>query len=356
MAKKSTTKTEYLRCLKCGEVLDENNCRADNLPYCIFCEQASFEELERTNGTHLALYLNCSRYDVPLHPLLLDGNTEFETAEQKWIAYIDLLADNDKLYVGERLATFNDGETQLLRIFGKDFTEKDFGKFVRFETDRISKLIGTQKQRDFWGTIPLWQQLEMTAEMYNELDRLYEGRISRYKGVTLDDATIDTLKNITRWSLAQDYMRIRGDVTTIEKLQKVIDSAMASEQLRRKDEKPQEELRIDALVTALEKKGLMENGQLLTYDELVVALRDKLVKSKKYRYSLDVCDQVILDMYNTMRANQDLPKAIDLPAELQPVDEYGEFEAEETEQEKENKRFAGLTKVNFEKPSKKGGK
>ena len=57
--------------------------------------------------------------------------------------------------------------------------------------------------------------------------------------------------------------------------------------------------------------------------------------------------QMILDVINSMRANADLPYIQDLPEEFAPVDEYGEFEPEETEREKENKRFLGITKVNI---------
>ena len=97
----------------------------------------------------------------------------------------------------------------------------------------------------------------------------------------------------------------------------------------------------------------MESGKLLTYDELVEVLRDKFAKSKKYKYSLDVADQVILDIMNSMRKNADEPTLINLPEEYAAVDEYGEFEPEETEQEKEAKRYAGLTKVQIEKADKK---
>ena len=54
-----------------------------------------------------------------------------------------------------------------------------------------------------------------------------------------------------------------------------------------------------------------------------------------------------------MRRNADLMQLIDLPEELEVVDEYGEFSAEETEQEKEAKKYADLTKLKFEKKTTK---
>lgn len=348
MENSRSSKIKYI-CHKCGAELSEENCRAEGVPYCIFCESESFEEFEKANGTHLALYLNCARFNVPLHPLLL--GKDFEQEENRWFAYIELLEENGKHLVNERPASFADGESRLLRIFGKDFTEKDFAKYIHYEKDRLSKLPGTEKQREMWGTRTLWQNLPMTTEVYDELDRIYEARTSRYKGVSLDDTVREVLKKVSTLSLVQEHLRSLGDAAGYDRVQKIIDSMLASEQLRRKDEKPVEPLKMDAMVVALESMGLMENGQLLNYDELVEVLRDKFVKSKKYAYSLDVADQMILDIHNTMRANADIAALVDLPAEMELVDEYGEFESEETEQEKENKRFAGLTKVQFEKPA-----
>lgn len=356
--KQSNKKMVEYFCHKCGVELTEENCLNIESPFCLDCESEAFTELESKNGTSLAFYLSCMRFDVPLYPLLISngkGELREEIDEKnKWKSYLSLLKKENKLFVNERFATFNDGETKLLRIFGKEFSEKDFARYVRAEMERISALPGTQEQREFWGELPLYQNVPMTTEIYNKLDKRYEARMARMKGVTIDDQLIDTHIKICKILLAQDHVLSLGDVSAFDKLQKSLDSILAAEQLRKKDEKPIEEMRIDSLVVALENAGLMENGELLTYDELVEALRDNLVKSKKYKYSLDVADQVLLDIINSMRANADLMQVIDLPEELELVDEYGEFEKEETEQEKEAKRYLGLTKVSFEKKGEGG--
>lgn len=332
-------------CHSCGVELTPENSRFDNATHCVECESKSFIELERQNGTHLALYFNCLKFDVPLFPLLLPTN--FNEQENKWEFYLELLEENEKVYSGEKLLTFEDGETILLRIFGKEFSEKDFARFVRSERERIERLVGTEKQREFWGERPLWQKLPMTNELYNELDRRYEAKKARYKGITLDEVLVDTLKKLCKLEAAQDYLQSIGDAASFDKVQKSINSINEAEQLRKKDEKPVEALRLDSLVLALEDAGLMESGDLLSYDELLDVMRDHFVKSKKYDYSLDVADQVLLDIINSMRANADEAAVIDLPKELELVDEYGEFEPEETESEKENKKYLGLTKVQF---------
>ena len=351
--KKQNKKSVFI-CKSCGVELTDDNCRGQEAFCCIDCESKDFEELERENGTSLALYLACSRFDVPLYPLLLHGENgklkeDFENSTNKWVKYIQILEDSGKMYVNERLARFMDGEHYLLRIFGRGMSEKNFGAFVINERNKIALRPGTEEQRNFWGERDIWQNLPVSTEIYNELDKRYETRMSRLRGVPVDDQLEDTQKKLCKMLLAQDHLLSLGDVTAVDKLQKVIDSIQASEQLRRKDEKPMDELRIDQLVLSLENAGLMENGELLDYDDLVVALRDNLIKSKKYEYSLDVADQVVLDIHNSMRSNADLMPLIDLPEELELVDEYGEFEPEETEQEKEAKRYLGLTKVQFER-------
>ena len=357
MSRKTKTKTTLnskfvCTCRKCGAELTEDNCRGQEVFSCIDCESDDFEELERENGTSLALFLACSRFDVPLYPLLITDEKgqlkeEISTAECKWIAYIELLEKEGKAFVNNRMATFKDGETYLLRIFGRGMSEKTFGKFVISERQRLSNKEGTEEQRIFWGERPLYQNVPMTTSIYNELDKRYESRMARLKGVSIDEQLIDTQKKLCKMLLAQDHLLSLGDVAAFDKLQKSIDSIQAAEQLRKKDEKPMEEMRIDALVVALENAGLMENGELLTYDELLDALISRFPKSRKYNYSVDVADQVVLDIINSMRANADLMQVIDLPEEYEIVDEHGEFSPVETEQEKEAKRYLGLTNVQF---------
>lgn len=345
MAKKSKA-----TCVRCGEELTEHNSfyaetEGGLNPYCTKCQQAYFERLQSTNGTHLALYFCCIKYDVPCNPLLLPENvnsSDFlesdEAKEGVWIYYLRQI-EQTKLYEDDaETPNFFDGVTNILRIFGKNFTERDFARFVQYEQELIESLEGTERQREKWG------EDYSTAE-YNELDRLYDSRKESYKGITLTAQMEDTLVKVCRWNLKIDQYIEAGNIKLAKDLQSMVETALASESMRKKDEKPVEALRVDALIEALESFGLMENGDFLTYDETVKALRDNLIKSKKYDYSLDVADQIILDILNNMRANEDLELLTELEEQYAAEDEYGEFEEEETEREIAAKRYAGLTKV-----------
>lgn len=353
-SKKTTkSKTEYV-CRKCGVELTEDNCRSRECLYCVECESKAFEELEKANGASLGLYLACSRFDVPLYPLLITDKNgalkeEFANAEDKWIAYLDILDREEKLFVNDRMATFTDGEARLLYIFGRKFDKGTFADHVVFERERIEKQVGTNEQRERWGIRPLWQNLPMTNEIYNELDRMFFARLSRYKGVTVDEQLEDTIKKWTTLSLVQDHLRSLGDAAGYDKVQKSIDSMLAAEQLRKKDEKPTETYSFDTQIKALEDAGLVEDGKFLDLEGVQKGLLQHFIKKPKYDYSVDVLDHVIEDIWNTMRANADVMLSTELPETLKPKDTFGELSKDDGDGYKKAKEFAGLTKVQYAK-------
>jgi hypothetical protein len=128
------------------------------------------------------------------------------------------------------------------------------------------------------------------------------------------------------------------------------DDLMASEQMRKKDEKRVENFRFDACVIALEKAGLMENDGFKTIDGVKEAIADHFLTARKYNYTGDVLDQVIEDIYNNARINADMSPVEELPADLKPEDAFGEFAEEADETEKERMRYAGATKVYYGEP------
>lgn len=355
MAKKRTN--EIYRCWKCGEVLSEDNCRpcADSQSglsfMCITCESEMFNSLAQTEGRFIALFHTCAMLDIPVKPIVLD-RIDFDNTDEPFMTYINALLESGQNIKRGKILGFTDGVTSLSNLFGNDLSHKDFAERIRREKEKIAKQIGTEEQRERWGTLPIYKGLNWTNELYDELDRLYSIRESAYKGQDLTSQQTATLIKVAKNDAIYDHLMRTGLAKLATDIQKSTSQLLADENMRPKDKKPVEELRLDALVLALEEAGLMENGDLLNYDELIEVLRDRFVKSKKYDYSLDVADQMMLDIINSMRYNADLPYIQDLPEEFAPVDEYGEFEPEETEREKENKRFLGITKVNIVKSDK----
>ena len=334
MAKK-TDKTEY-RCVKCGEYLSPENSR-DGSTLCFECESNYYKKLEEKNGCHIALFLMCAITNTYFDAFIVPEDFA-EYKGDKWLEYCVKL--EEKLAEKGKTKDFFAGETDIRKVFGRNLSEKDLGKYLTYESARIEKLEGTEEQRDTWGV-----EDEYTTEDYNALDRMYNNRVSNFKEQTITDQMDYTLREVAKWQLLADKLRRAHDIKGSTDALKAVDKLLESECLRKKDEKPIEEIRVDALILSLEKAGLMENGQLLSYDETVKVLQDKFIKSKKYDYSLDAADQVVLDIVNTMRGNADLSPIFDLPPEMLLEDEYGEFEKHETEKEKAAKRYAGLTSI-----------
>lgn len=348
---------EIYRCWKCGQILSEDNCRpcADSQSglsfMCISCESEMFNRLAKTEGRFVALFHICAALDIPVKPIVLDG-IDFDSVDEPFMTYINALSESGQDIKRGKVLGFADGVASLSNLFGNDLSHKDFAERIRREKEKIAKQVGTEEQREKFGILPIYKGLAMSNELYDELDRLYSIRESAYKGQDLTSQQMATLIKVAKNDAIYDHLMRTGLAKLATDIQKSTSQLLADENMRPKDKKPVEELRLDALVLALEEAGLMENGDLLTYDELIEVMRDRFVKSKKYNQSLDVADQMILDVINSMRANADLPYIQDLPEEFAPVDEYGEFEPEETEREKENKRFLGITKVNIVKSDK----
>lgn len=347
MAKKAK-----ILCVRCGDELTENNSfyaetESGFNPYCTKCQQAYFERLQAANGMHLAIYLCCIKYDVPCNPLVLPENVnsdEFlksdEAKDGVWVYYLRKI-EQSKLYEdGEDIPNFFDGVTNILRIFGKNFTERDFAKFVQYEQELIESLEGTERQRERWGD-------SYSQEEYNELDRLYRSLMESYKGWSLNPQQENTLIKVAvldlKYSNLVDNDKLK-DAKEVAALRKML---LEADGLLAKDAKQTEQMKVDSLVKTLENNGLMKDGKLLTFDETVDVITKKL-KAKKYPMTVDAVHKMIFTYVNAFRANADEEMLTALPSDMNLEDCKSEFEDEPSEEEIAKIRYAGLTTVQFE--------
>ena len=356
----ATKKSETYFCHKCGARLTAENCRrvkdsrSGYSHLCLSCEEELFERLSETQGRAFGLFYTCAATDTIVAPIVLQDCMEAFNNEENggWLVYVKALDEKKANVKRGRVLGFADGITDIRKTLGRELSQKDFAAYIASEMKK--RPVGTEEQRERWGTEPLYEpqgikgcMIPMTQEVYDALDRVYDTRVSAFKGQDLTPQQLSVLVRVSKKEVIADFLMRKGFTKAAAEMEKSISAMLADENMRPKDKKPVEELRIDALVLALEEAGLMENGDLLTYDELVEVLRDRFIKSPKYEYSLDVADQTLLFIINAMRQNADLPPMMELPSDLAAEDEYGEFEPEETEREKENKRYLGITKVNI---------
>lgn len=328
-------------CTECEKQIAENN-SVPQTGVCIDCQSARFKRLEESNGTHLALFLTCAAFNLPCDPDIVPIDLSNYEGD-KWKRYIELLRENSRdTDKSGAYRTFADGVSDIREVFGRELTEKDFARYISAEQRKAAAMPGTEEQRERWGT-----GLDYTDDDYDELDRRLQNRLETYKGMTITPQMSDILIKVCKYDYEGDRAVEEGDTKKAKDLFDIVDKALASENMRKKDEKPVENFRIDSQIKALEASELFRDGQFLTFEETVDVIMRKYFKRRKYSYSIDVLDHVIEDMYNGLRANADLVTSQTLPDYLQPDDEFGEFESEETETERNNKRYAQLTKVQY---------
>lgn len=174
---------------------------------------------------------------------------------------------------------------------------------------------GTAEQRMAWGVGD--EEHPYTARDYTRLDDIFTAYTARLvSGGGYDEQQEDTLRLCSVLKLKMEKSLAKNDIDTAQKLQRMIQINLESESLRKKDEKPLEDLRIDSIVDALEKAGLLQDGKILPLPDLQKALLERLgalggKPSHKFPYTLDAADQMIQIVINTMRANDGLPEYTD---------------------------------------------
>lgn len=349
---KGTKKTK-LTCHRCGAELTPQNSRPVAEEYsitgishwCIDCEQEYYERLAAKEGKSFALFHCCAAFNVPCKPSVFKS-ANYELQPKLWINYLDLLEEKGEDVSDDKVLTFFDGETNIRRIFGKNVDQRDFITYIITEN---TKKMPTLAQRQRWGTERIWEGMEMTAEVYDALDREYESRKSSFSGQTLTLQQENTLQLVAKNMVIYNFCMQHQQVGHAEKVLKMVDNALASEQMRKKDEKPLEGYEIMSQVVALEKAGVMEDGQFLPIDKLQEVLFNRFIKGRKFDYTLDACDGIIEAIWKTMRQNADLFISDELPEELEITDEFGEFSEEESEEEKAAKQYVGYVKPTYVK-------
>lgn len=325
-------------CTYCGTELNNDN-SISTVNICMDCQNTIYETLTEANSAHMAVFLMCAIANIPCFPELCPE--EEAEGESLWIAYLSNLADSGKLDSGEKIKGFADGICEIRKIFGRNVTEDSFAKYLDVKA-RKEAVEGTAEQIAKWGSRPIWRGMTMNREVYDELDAQYESKVNDFKGQTITPEMENTLVDVSKMRVAASYLMSQGN-ETYAKLLKSADDRLSSEQMRKKDEKPMENFRVDSQIMALQQAGFVENGKFLNFDKTRDAIAKMITMPHKYDQPLDVCDQMIFDYQNNMRANTDLPFLTELPEDSIVEDVHGEFADEPDEQYLERKKFAGLT-------------
>lgn len=287
-------------------------------------QQVQFDRIEKAVGTEtLAFFCCCAVFDVPY----VDSCLPRGEKQNKWHSYMKRLRLKKKADKG-----FKSGTTDALFLFGDGVEADDVTKIVQQERTKMPQAskTGTQRQIKTWGLGA--PEDPFTKEDYDRLDDIFETYSSRLVSAGgMDVQQEDTLRQVSIMRLKRDKLILAGDkesTSTAKQLDSMIKENLSSEQLRKADAKPVEDVRVDSIIKALEDWGAVEDGKILSFPQLTEFLLKELGRlggtpSHRYAQTLDAADYELLFIQNCMAQNEDLPKWMELPDNMRFSEEVG---------------------------------
>lgn len=303
-----------------------------------FEQQEYYNELAKKTSESLAYFYCCVKYDVPFARDCVPR----DDSRDRWLSYIDNLhlKKRDVNRAGQPLG-FLDGLTDITKIFGEGLKDGEFTKAVYAEKNAQSAKAGTVRQRKDWGLGS--ESNPYTNEDYAEFDRIYTILVTDLGGEDAVSAKQELiLRNVARWTKQMNDASAAGKFDAAKKLSALIQENLASDNLRKRDAKPVEEIRIDGITDRLEKAGLMKNGKPVDPDKAFELL---FHRRPKYSYTKDAAEQMLLAIINTSRINDSLPELSTLPDDVRIKDDLHEFAEEANEMEKDAYEGFGYVKM-----------
>lgn len=336
-------------CVNCGAALSTDNGTLASpdwykdtrfVHYCKDCQGAQFVDYADHVGADMAFYLCCAAYNLPFIPdAIPTGRTkDGETLETFWEMYLENLRmlDQDMTDSGEP-AAFSDGMTDLSVVFG--------GKVPRFPafaggltTGGVAqKLEGTRAQRKNWG-------LSYKTPEYKELDRLYG--IQSQNHAEISGKLEFDLREICKLQLLYSQQINKPDIKAAKETYAIIAKIEKEIRDREKNRSGGALESIDSIKATIERAGIAKNARQMTLKEVT----DYIARDHPhYPMGLDVVDQILGCIYNTIRVNEGAGETLELPVGLQVNPMFREFEPACSDEEKRLIADTELTPVRRQK-------
>ena len=238
-------------------------------------------------------------------------------------------------------------------MFGivRDFSneKKAFNELKELGADSPEEL-RESRERDkeynveFWGKSYGTDSEPYTDADYDALNRVYDAMAEGRSGLSTQSQI--AIQDIARWTLERDKLMANKEFDDAKKVDAMIEKLKESEQLRKKDELPQDRARLDDIIKACERAGL----NLMDYEELKRQLATYMFHTP-YGYTRDAADQMLLYIRNATAFNEGVAEVDRLPNEFAIVDTLGEFAQERDDQEKQTYKELGIQPLRM-KPGK----
>ncbi len=335
-------------CAICREIIREKNqwlmparFKAA-VPFCVGCQQKIYGWLASIVGYKLAVYFACAFFNAPYLPELLSEAKSLSNGVGAWGGYVKALRKHKYDDRNGKQFGFADGVTDLTAAFGGNAPTLQVDDQM---LDAEEYATGKLNQVEFWGIGP-------ENKPYTQAD--YDIMTEQYNALTVDrpfrsDQTEFAIRKVCVLAAAERRFINDEKFDEAKKVNGMIKNEMESEQLRKKDELPQDTVRIDGIVQAVERAGL----HIMDYDELCKELANRAFHPT-YPYTRDAADQMLLLIRNATAWNENQPEVARLSDEFAVVDSLGEFEEKSSKEEKRMYRELGLTPLHMgeDKPEK----
>ena len=321
------TTEEKCYCAVCGKELSDSNSwkMPDKLgiryiPYCLSCQQKVFMWLSSCVGYKLAMFFMCAFMNIPYLPNLFPEIKTYQGDMGAWIGYIVAVRKSDKERGGSARG-FENGLTDIKKAF-KTYNSLQVDDEMLSAEDYEN---GIKAQNELWGSGP--KDSPYTPEDYEILNRQYialtEERPNRNAQAEL------AIIRICKWTLEQEKLIAKKEYSDAQKIGTLIEKEMTSEELRKKDRKADNMIRLDDIILACERAGLLN----LSMDELWTKLANYAFHPT-FPFTRDATDQMILQIINASRWNEGQTEIDRLPNEFKIKDNLGEFSEEQDSTEK----------------------
>ena len=304
--------------------------------YCVSCQNQYFLQLAKIVGTNLAYFYCAVKFDVPYLPDKIKESYKYRIEYGPWGGYIVALRAAKLHELGGHWAGFADGNVDIKKSFRE---LADIGGESAIELLE-SKSRTADENVYFWGVSYGETGESYTDADYEVLNRVWDAMTEGRSGISAQSRM--AIQDIARWTLERDKLMAAKEFDDAKKVDAMIEKLKESEQLRKKDELPQDRVRIDDIVKAVERAGL----NMMNYDELCRQLATFMFHTP-YGYTRDAADQMLLLIRNATAFNENVPEIDRLPEEYAIVDTLGEFASEQDETEKAIYRDLGLAPLHM---------
>lgn len=271
-------------------------------------------------GYKLAMFFMCAFMNIPYLPNLFPEIKTYQGDMGAWIGYIVAVRKSDKERGGSARG-FENGLTDIKKAF-KTYNSLQVDDEMLSAEDYEN---GIKAQNELWGSGP--KDSPYTPEDYEILNRQYialtEERPNRNAQAEL------AIIRICKWTLEQEKLIAKKEYSDAQKIGTLIEKEMTSEELRKKDRKADNMIRLDDIILACERAGLLN----LSMDELWTKLANYAFHPT-FPFTRDATDQMILQIINASRWNEGQTEIDRLPNEFKIKDNLGEFSEEQDSTEK----------------------